>query len=251
MPTFKLTLAYDGTSFVGWQRQAAGVSIQGLIEDAMAALEGKPVTVFGAGRTDAGVHALGQVASLSLERHIDAATLLRAVNAHLPATVRVLDAVDVPTSFHARFDATGKTYRYRIWNGGVLSPFERQYAWHVPSPALDGPAMRDAAVRLEGRQDFAAFQTSGAHTATTERVVSSSRVTAGPGPLVTYEITGDGFLRHMVRGIVGTLVEIGCGRRPPEWMSEVLKSKQRSAAGRTAPAAGLFLVRVEYQTRDL
>jgi tRNA pseudouridine38-40 synthase len=251
VPTFKLTLSYDGTSCVGWQRQAAGVSIQGLVENAIAELEGRPVTVFGAGRTDAGVHALGQVASVSLEREIDAATLLRAVNARLPSTVRVLEAVDAPLSFHARFDATSKTYRYRLWNGSIVSPFERDYVWHVPSPVLDVAAMHDGAARLEGRHDFAAFQTSGAETRTTERLVSSSRVTSGPGDLVTYEISGNGFLRHMVRGIVGSLVEIGGRRRRPEWLDEVLASKRRSAAGPTAPAAGLFLVRVEYETRAL
>jgi len=251
VPTFKLTIAYDGTSFVGWQRQASGTSIQGLIEDAVARLEGRPVNVFGAGRTDAGVHALGQAASVSLAREIDGGTLVRAVNAHLPPAVRVIDAVEVPRSFHARFDATSKTYRYRIWNGGVLSPFERDYVWHIPSPELDAAAMQAAAGRLEGRHDFAAFQTSGAETATTERIVLRSTVTAGPGALITYEVTGDGFLRHMVRGIVGTLVDIGCRRRPAEWISEVIAGKRRSAAGRTAPAAGLFLVRVDYEIRDL
>jgi len=245
-PTFKLTLAYDGTSFVGWQRQASGTSIQELLEQAFALLDGQPVAVTGAGRTDAGVHALAQAAHVSLQRDIDAQTVVRALNNHLPADVRVTDAVEVASSFHARFDATAKRYRYRIWNQPVMSPFERLYTWHIPGPVLDVDAMAAAAACLEGRHDFAAFRTVGAETHTTERVVSVSRVTA-ERPLITYDVRGDGFLRHMVRGIVGTLVEVGRGRYRPEWMTEVLLSRDRTRAGRTAPAAGLFLVGVEYE----
>jgi tRNA pseudouridine38-40 synthase len=245
VPHFKLTLAYDGTSFVGWQRQASGTSIQELLEDAFALLEGQAVAVTGAGRTDAGVHAYGQVAHVSLERDIDAATVVRALNNHLPPTVRVCDAAEVPSTFHARFHARAKRYRYRIWNQPVLTPFERSYTWHIPGPVLDVEAMDAAAARLEGRHDFAAFQTAGAETLTTEREVFRSRVTA-ERPLISYDVRGDGFLRHMVRSIVGTLVEVGRGRYRPEWMTEVLMSNDRSRAGRTAPAAGLFLVGVEY-----
>jgi tRNA pseudouridine38-40 synthase len=244
--TFKLTLAYDGTSFVGWQRQASGRSIQELLEQAFARVEGQPVAVTGAGRTDAGVHASAQVAHVSLHRDIDAATVVRALNNHLPPDVRVTDADEVASSFHARFDAVAKRYRYRIWNQPIMSPFERLYTWHIPGPMLDVDAMAAAAARLEGRHDFAAFQTAGAETHTTERAVSVSRVTADR-PLITYDVRGDGFLRHMVRGIVGTLVEVGRGRHRPEWMTDVLLSKDRTRAGRTAPAAGLFLVGVEYE----
>src|SRR5881397_3242961 len=127
MPTFKIVLAYDGTGFVGWQRQAAGTSIQGVLEDALRALDQRDVAVMGAGRTDAGVHALGQVAGFSLERAIAPDALVRAMNVRLPASVRVISAETMPASFHARFDATAKTYRYRIWNGDVVSPFERRY----------------------------------------------------------------------------------------------------------------------------
>jgi tRNA pseudouridine38-40 synthase len=250
VPHFKLTVSYDGTPFVGWQRQASGTSIQGLLEEALAALDNESVAVAGAGRTDAGVHALAQVATVSLHRAIDAATVVRATNARLPDTVRVVDAVEVPPAFHARFHATAKTYRYRIWNQDVLSPFERAYVWHVPGPTLDVDAMSAAAAHLEGRHDFAAFQTSGAETQTTERVVFSSRL-AGEPPLITYEIRGNGFLRHMVRGIVGSLVEVGRGRYAAAWMGEVLASGARALAGPTAPAAGLFLVGVEYEQPDL
>jgi tRNA pseudouridine38-40 synthase len=264
MTTFKITLAYDGTGFVGWQRQASGTSIQGLLEDALRALDERAVAVAGAGRTDSGVHALGQIASFSLDRNIEPGVLLRALNARLPASVRVLAAEVVATAFHARFGATRKTYRYRIWNGDPMSPFERAYAWHLPGP-LDVGAMRAAAILVEGRRDFAAFQAAGSSTRSSEREVFSSvvvsrgdrgpRETAQPAvpdsglachSLVEYEITGSGFLRHMVRNIVGSLVEVGRGRRPPEWMSTLLDERDRTRAGPTAPAQGLVLVAVEY-----
>jgi tRNA pseudouridine38-40 synthase len=251
---FKLTIAYDGTGLVGWQRQAAGTSVQGLIEDALAELDGRPVAAAGAGRTDAGVHALGQVASAALERSIDAPALVRALNARLPQTVRILRADAVPPAFHARFEARAKTYRYRIWNAAIISPFERGYAWHIPEPTLNMNAMDACARVLEGRHDFAAFQGTGADTATTEREIFTSSVRGAPDPIggqpdviLTYEVTGSGFLRHMVRNIVGTLVEIGRGRRPPEWVGEVLASGRREEAGPTAPAQGLFLVSVRYE----
>jgi tRNA pseudouridine38-40 synthase len=250
VPHFKLTIAYDGTTFVGWQRQASGTSIQELLENVFATLEGQAVAVTGAGRTDAGVHAYGQVAHVSLRRAIDAATIVRALNYHLPPTVRVRDAVEVPPTFHARFDATAKRYRYRIWNEPVLSPFERSCTWHIPGPLLDVEAMAAAAARLEGRHDFAAFQTAGAETRTSDRELFSSVITA-ERPLITYDVRGNGFLRHMVRSIVGTLVEVGRNRHPPEWIAEVLASRDRTRGGRTAPAAGLILVGVEYNPPDL
>ena len=154
MPHFRLTVSYDGTAFVGWQRQADGVSIQALIEDAIVPLEGATVVVHGAGRTDAGVHALAQVASVTLTREVDAGTLARSVNARLPPAVRIVDASAMPPAFHARFSATAKTYRYRIWNTEVLDPFERDYVWHVTAP-LKVDAMAEAAACLEGRHDFA------------------------------------------------------------------------------------------------
>jgi tRNA pseudouridine38-40 synthase len=270
MPNFKIELAYDGAGFVGWQRQAGGVSIQGVLEDALHELDQRDVAVAGAGRTDAGVHALGQVAAFPLARALSADALVRALNAHLPAAIRVLSADEVPPDFHPRFGARAKTYRYRIWNGDVLSPFERGYAWHVPG-ALDVEAMAAAAGSLCGAHDFASFQASGASTSTTGRVVYASQVsrhavdagpaahgridgaalalpTPGPHPLVVYDVRGGGFLRHMVRIIVGTLVEIGRGRRPAAWMHDVLASRDRRMAGPTAPPGGLFLVSVDYET---
>jgi tRNA pseudouridine38-40 synthase len=253
MTRFRIVLSYDGTDYVGWQRQASGVSIQGLIEEALRALDGRDVTVSGAGRTDAGVHALGQVAGFTLERSMDPATLVRALNAQLPYAVRVLDAAEVGPDFHPRFSARVKTYRYRLWNGEVMSPFERAYAWHVRG-RLDVEAMRAAAPLIRGRHDFAAFQAAGGSVTATEREVLESTLQAsGPGSsfaapaaVLTYEVTGTGFLRHMVRIIVGSLVEIGRGRQPIEWMSDAIASRDRQAAGPTAPPQGLVLVRVEY-----
>ena len=271
MPTFKLTLAYDGTGFVGWQRQASGTSIQGLIEDAMSDLDGRHVTAVAAGRTDAGVHARGQVVSATLVREIDGPTLVRALNARLPAAVRVLAAAEAPLRFHARFDARSKTYQYRLWNGEVISPFERGYVWHVPAPPLDVARMAQAASSFEGRHDFAAFQAAGSEVRTTERTIFFSRLwgavgsrgraespdsdhlgrlglsdALARGTLITFEIAGDGFLRHMVRTMIGTLVEVGRSRRAVEWVSELLASCHRAHAGPTAPPEGLFLIRVDY-----
>jgi tRNA pseudouridine38-40 synthase len=251
MRTFKITLSYDGTGFIGWQRQAEGTSVQGLLENALGDLDGREVVVIGAGRTDAGVHALGQVASFALERVISADTLSRALNARLPASVRIVSAEEAPDGFNARFGARTKTYRYRLWHADVLNPFERCYVWHV-SGALDLDGMAKAARLIEGRHDFAAFQAAGSRAATTERVIFSScinghsRASSPPAGLIEYEIRGNGFLRHMVRTIVGSLVEIGRGRRTPDWMADLLTSKERARAGPTAPAEGLFLVAVEY-----
>ena len=257
MSSFKILLSYDGTGFVGWQRQANGVSIQALIEDALRELDGRDVTVTGAGRTDAGVHALGQVAAFAIARELSPDALVRALNAHLPPAVRALSAEEALPSFHPRFGARTKTYRYQLWNGDVMSPFERAYAWHVPGP-LDVEAMRAAARLLEGRHDFAAFQATGSSVATTERDVLKSTI-ASPiestiesairnpqSAMLTYEVVGTGFLRHMVRIIVGSLVDVGRGRQPVDWISAVIASCDRTSAGPTAPPQGLFLVRVDY-----
>ena len=262
MSRFRITVAYDGTDFVGWQRQAAGVSIQGLLEDALAELDEAAVTVIGAGRTDAGVHALGQVAAFTLTRTIAADVVVRALNVRLPLSVRVLAAEEVPPDFHPQFAATSKTYRYRIWNSDVVSPFERLYAWHLFG-ALDAAAMNEAARMLEGTHDFAAFQAAGSDVATTEREIFSSRVIAGLNPatavgtesgaglqpcdpLIVYEVAGSGFLRHMVRIVVGSLVDVGRGRQPVEWIGAAIASRDRTVAGPTAPPHGLFLVGVDY-----
>ena len=244
MRTLKFTLAYDGTRFVGWQRQAAGQSIQGLLEDALARFEGGPITVHGAGRTDAGVHARGQVASACVTFTHDLATLARALNAQLPDDIRVMDVAEVASDFHARFSARSKTYTYEMRTTPLANPFDRAYVWHLPEP-LDLDAMRAAAAALTGTHDFAAFQSTGTEMSATVRTIYRSELISETG-LLTYEISGDGFLRHMVRAIVGTLVEIGRGWRPAQTMGDLVAGGTRADAGATAPAHGLFLVRVDY-----
>lgn len=249
--TFKLTLAYDGTPFVGWQRQAAGVSIQGLIEEALGRIEGSPVTVIGAGRTDAGVHALGQVASCRLKTSLEPATLARALNATLPSEIRVTAVRDVADSFHARYDARSKTYCYRIVNGTFVMPFDFRYVWHIGEP-LDVDAMAAAAGLFEGEHDFAAFRGAGSSVVTSRRFVLASHVDCTVSPTdpdtrhIVYEVRATGFLRHMVRAMVGTLVEIGTGRRDGSSLSHALASGARADAGPTAPAHGLCLMSVDY-----
>jgi len=253
--TLKLTLAYDGTRFVGWQRQADGESIQSLLEDALAKFEGMPVTVHGAGRTDAGVHALGQVASALVSFTHDPVTLHRALNARLPDDIRVVGVADAPEGFHARFGARSKTYRYQLRAGEVGDPFTRAFVWQLPE-TLDVDAMRAAAATLVGTHDFAAFQSTGTEVSSTVRTIFRSEFREpeklsgadplGPRRVIAYEITGDGFLRHMVRAIVGTLVDIGRGRRPADSMAQLLDGGTRAEAGATAPPHGLFLVRVDY-----
>jgi tRNA pseudouridine38-40 synthase len=247
MRTLKLTVQYDGTDFVGWQRQSNGIAIQALIEDALAPIEGRAVTVHGAGRTDAGVHALGQVASATLSTALEAPALARALNAVLPPAVRVLAVEDMDEAFHARFSARSKTYEYRIVNAPLVSAFLHRYVWHVPRP-LDLEVMRTAAGALVGRHDFAGFQGAGSEVTSTERTILDLDLDDGGGfdlPLVV-RVTGDGFLRHMVRNIVGTLVEVGCGRWDPWRLVAVLDSRDRRDAGPTAPPQGLFLTQVTY-----
>ena len=261
MRTFKITLSYDGTDFSGFQRQANARSVQAELETALAAIEGKHVTVAGAGRTDAGVHALGQVASFQLSSAIAESELFRALKAKLPQDVRVLTAEAAPHGFHARFSARSKMYRYRISNTRVMSPFQRRFAWHI-SRKLDLGPMNEAARELIGEHDFSCFQAKaspGRSEATpsmaisvrgTTRTMSRSGWTEEPlasgGRLLIYEIAGTGFLKYMVRAVVGTLVEVGDGRRTPPSLRDLLDSRDRGAAGPTAPPTGLYLVRVDY-----
>jgi tRNA pseudouridine38-40 synthase len=247
MRTLKIVLQYDGTAYAGWQRQANGVAIQAILEDALGPIEGSPVVVHGAGRTDAGVHALAQVATVTLGVTMEPPALARALNAILPRDIRVLTVEETRPGFHARFSATGKVYEYRIVNAPLISPFLYRYAWHVRQP-LDLDKVREASALLAGAQDFAAFQGSRAKVTSTRRTVRSIDWEDGGGydlPLVM-RIEGNGFLRHMVRNIAGTLVDVGAGRWPPSRVTEILARRDRTQAGPTAPAHGLFLVRVIY-----
>lgn len=248
MRTLKITVAYDGTAYVGFQRQTNGDSIQQRIEEAFAPLVGDPSgrgpTVAGAGRTDAGTHALGQVVSVNLETTLEASAVQRALNVRLPSDIRIVGVADASPGFHARYHAKGKTYRYRIATAPVLSPFERWFVWHAPA-TRNVDAMRRAAGMLTGRHDFASFQARGASVPHTVRTLHRLDVTESGGHIIV-EAQGDGFLRHMVRTIVGTLDEVGQGSRPVESVQAVVAARQRTAAGHTAPACGLTLVTVHY-----
>ena len=242
-----MTIAYDGTSYSGWQRQANVDTVQARLEDALGEIEGRAVTVHGAGRTDAGVHARGQVASFNLEHAIEAGALWRALNAKLPDDIRVVQVEPAPDSFHARYLARRKSYRYRICQGPVADPMEHRFTWHVPQP-LDLATMSRAGAVLVGRHDFAAFQTaaSNADIGSTVRTILELRVWSESDGIVTVDIIGEGFLRYMVRTITGTLVEVGLGRRAVSEMSDILVSRSRDRAGVTAPPQGLCLMSVDY-----
>lgn len=258
MRTVKLSVSYDGTDYIGWQRQAAGTSVQGLLEEALESVVGHAHAIAGAGRTDAGVHAVGQVASVVVDSSMPLATLVRALNAHLPPDVRVLDAEDRPASFHARFSARRKVYVYRLLNTSIASPFEHRYAWHCPI-ALDLDAMQRAIDLLVGTHDFSAFRGAGSEVASSVRTLQRATVTrtsswtarrdtvSAGGGLVEFRFEADGFLRHMVRNIVGTAVDIGRGRMMVDDVPDLVASRDRRHAGPTAPPEGLFLLRVDYE----
>jgi tRNA pseudouridine38-40 synthase len=248
MRWLKVTLAYDGTDYCGWQVQATRRSVQGTLEGAWTRVTGETTRWIASGRTDAGVHALGQVASLPTRSALPAETLQRALNASLPTDVRVREVAEAPSGFHAIRDARGKRYRYWLQDGGVPDVFCRRYAWFLPG-ALDLAAMRKGASYLVGRHDFRAFQASGSTRKTTVRHVrqlSLERRSCQMAELLELQIEADGFLYNMARNLVGTLVEVGRGKQPPEWVSRVLLGGRREQGGATAPAHGLCLVAVEY-----
>lgn len=249
MRNLKITLAYDGTDFCGWQVQPDAPSIQGTLASAIGRITGKKVLPQGSGRTDAGVHALAQVATVAMESVIPAANLAIALNDLLPAAIRVSQCVEAPLDFHARKSAKAKTYRYRIYRGDVCPPFLSRYVWHYPYP-LDVDAMQAAASQIEDEHDFTSFAAVDPERGKDEavsnvRTVFSSRWTRHEDELI-YEIRGNGFLHHMVRNLVGTFLLVGKGTLRPADLMRILAASQRSSAGATAPASGLYLVSVEY-----
>ena len=249
MQTLKLILEYDGTEFAGWQAQAGGCrTVQGVLEAAIERVCGERVRIVGAGRSDAGVHAEGQVASLSLGTRLLPGKLERALNAVLPDDLVVVGLEPMPSGFDARRDAVSKLYRYAIWNGARRSALRARSFHTVPIP-LDVAAMREAAGALEGTHDFACFQSAGTSVATRVRTLLRVAVIGAPGAEIAIEVQGTGFLRHMVRALVGTLVEVGRGKRPAASMAALLAARNRGEAGPTAPARGLTLVRVDYGNR--
>lgn len=244
MRTLRLTLAYEGTDFHGWQIQPNAPTVQGHVMEAAARVLGGPVKIAGASRTDAGVHALGQVASLVTESAIAPVSLAKALNALLPPAIRVLDAREVAAGFDARRSARGKRYVYLIDQAATPDPFRRRYAWHV-GRRLDAVAMADGLHRVRGTQDFSAFCAAPGRDRTPVCTVRSARVVTRRQWLAVL-ISADSFLHHMVRNVVGSLVEVGRGARPASWISDVIDSRDRRRAGPTAPAQGLALVRVSY-----
>jgi len=245
--TIALTLSYEGTGFAGWQRQPGERTVQAVVEDALAVIDERPVTAIAAGRTDAGVHALGQVVSATVRNHLRPDVLIRAINVRLPEDVRVLSATDAPSGFDARRDARAKVYRYTMALGADPGPFVRRVVWHIPQQ-LNVAAMQEAAAALVGEHDFGAFQAAGGDLRSSVRRLSKSVLIDEPGTprYLRYQVTGSGFLRHMVRNIVGTLVDIGKHRWPPEEIAAIVASRSRQRAGPTAPPQGLVLVKVLY-----
>lgn len=245
MRTILLSLEYDGTDYVGWQMQPNGRSIQAELERALGTILKEPVRVTGAGRTDSGVHAMGQAASFRTGRTIPLKAFVNGVNSLLPKDIAVTSAVEREEGFDARRSARGKIYRYRIVNRSCRSPLERRFAWEV-FPGIDVDAMSRAACVLVGRHDFAAFRAADCEAATTVREVRRLEVVPD-GARIEVEIEATAFLKHMVRNVVGTLVEVGLGRRREDSVGEVLEGRDRTLAGATAPAHGLCLVRVFYE----
>jgi tRNA pseudouridine38-40 synthase len=241
----KLVLAYDGTNYHGWQRQKNGLSIQQVVEEKIATMTDGPVRLQASGRTDAGVHALGQVCNFTCRGRLTPLEFRKGLNAMLPEDIVVLEASSVPPEFHSRYSAKAKTYEYRILNTPEPDIFLRHYVWHISRP-LDIEAISESLARLTGRWDFSSFQSAGSSVSNATRTIHRAEIQRGPGGVVSMVFEADGFLRHMVRNIVGTVVEAGEGKIGPADVSDILDGRDRSLAGVKAPARGLFLVKVTY-----
>jgi tRNA pseudouridine38-40 synthase len=249
MRNLKVVLAYDGSEFSGWQVQPDTATIQGALASAIGRVTGEKVLPQGSGRTDAGVHGLAQVASFTTESPIPAENLAKALNDILPPSIRVLDVTDAPPGFHARQSARAKTYRYRMLRSRICPPFLARYVWHYTYP-LDENAMCGAAALVVGEHDFTSFAAVDPERGEQENIsnirhIFCSRWEKDREEFV-YTVRGSGFLHHMVRNLVGTFVLVGKGTLSPEDITRILEARNRSAAGATAPASGLYLVNVEY-----
>ena len=245
----RLVVAYDGTEFAGWQVQPGAATIQGSLARAIEQLTNERLLPQGSGRTDAGVHAIAQVATFTTESSVPTENFVKALNDILPVSIRVLEANEVPASFHARKSAKGKTYRYRIYRGGICAPFLARYVWHYPYP-LDEGAMAEAAGMVTGEHDFTSFAAVDPERGREEDVSNVRTIFSSSwrreGEEFTYTVHGSGFLHHMVRNLVGTFVLVGKHTLRPAEISGILKARNRSAAGATAPGGGLYLVSVDY-----
>jgi tRNA pseudouridine38-40 synthase len=249
MRFFKATIAYDGSEYSGWQVQVDRPSVQQTLEAAIERITGEPTRIVASGRTDAGVHALGQVVSFSSVNRLSADELCRALNAHTPRDICVRDVREAPDGFHAIRDAKSKRYRYIVDDHRLPDVFQRRHAWHVPQ-RLNVDAMARAARVILGTHDFSSFEASGSERASSVRTVTDILIARSSGTLqdnIVIEIEADGFLYNMVRNIVGTLIEVGRGAQAENWVADVLAAKNRKAAGPTAPPQGLFLVCVQYE----
>jgi tRNA pseudouridine38-40 synthase len=244
--TIKLVLEYDGTDLCGWQRQDNGPSVQQHLEEALAKMTGGPVAVIGASRTDAGVHALGQVAGFVTEAAIPLDGFRMGLNSLLPPAIAVVSAEEAAEGFHARFSARGKRYRYSILTRSSRAPLMRHRVWHKGGARLDIAAMREAASALPGERDWSAFRAAGCTARTAIRRVDAALLLEPEPHRIDIEVRGNAFLRNMVRILVGTLVDVGLGKIAPAQVSEIVDSRDRTRAGPTAPAHGLTLVEVMY-----
>lgn len=244
MRNLKLTVAYDGTAYHGFQRQANAITVQQILEEGLTALFGHEITVTGSARTDTGVHAYGQVVNFYTTGRIPAERIVMAARGIFPADIVVREAVEVAESFHARISAKSKVYLYRIYNARVGDPFCRNYAWHIMQP-LNVEAMTKGVAFLKGTHDFSSFRASGGASVNPVRTIMKAAIRQN-AETIECEFWGTGFLYHMVRNMVGTLVEVGMGKRPSEDVGIILAGRDRTKAGVTAPPEGLFLSEVIY-----
>ena len=245
MPNFKITIEYDGSAYHGWQRQAEDRTIQGEIENALMTMTGDRFTVTGSGRTDAGVHALNQTANFRCATSLTPEVFLKGLNSLLPEDIVITSCKVVPEKFHARYDVKSKVYHYRILNRLLPAAISRQYAWHIRKK-LDLEAMKEAICCILGSHDFKAFEGSGSPRASSIRSIINADFVITDNDYIVLRIEGDGFLKFMVRNIVGTLVDVGLDKITPDDFKQILVSKDRNLAGITAPAHGLFLMEVKY-----